>query len=256
MAEIAAQAPLAFAAGMISVLSPCVLPLMPGFLALALGLSVAEVTSGAEAGTRRRILGCCAWFLVGFTTVFVVMGVSAFAPALALRTWRAAWFGLDFGLAQLAGVGITLFGLSQAGLFGGRSGRRPAADRTRGPGRSGVAALLVGAGFGLGWSPCIGPILASVLSLAAVRETATSGALLLVIYSVGLSIPFLLAGRGLAWGLRSGPRTARGGRVLEVVSGSILAGAGLLLALNQFTRLNRTFAVLGDWILALEGALL
>lgn len=224
---------------------------MPAFLALVAGLSAADLTSGLEARTRSRILGHCAGFLTGFVAIFVVMGVGAFGPGHVLRSWRGVGFGLDLGLSQLAGAGIAAFGLYQAGLF----------RRAANPGRSGqvgsrAAALLVGAGFGLGWSPCIGPILANVLGLAAARATVAEGALLLVIYSAGLAIPFLLAGRALAFCLRSGERSVRAGRVLEVVSGSILAGAGLLLAFNQFTRLNRTFAVLGDWIAALEGALL
>lgn len=224
---------------------------MPGFLALVTGLSVGELIRGSEGRTRRRILGLCAGFLTGFVAIFVVMGVGAFGPGHLLRSWRLVGLGLDLGLSQLAGAGIAAFGLYQAGLF------RSAASRGR-PGQVGsrAAAVLVGAGFGLGWSPCIGPILANVLGLAAVRATAAEGALLLVIYSVGLAIPFLLAGRALAFCLRGGARSVRAGRVLEVVSGSILAGAGLLLAFNQFTRLNRTFAVLGDWIAALEGALL
>ena len=253
MADVVAQLPLSFAAGLISVLSPCVLPLMPAFLALLAGPASAEISRGTVAEVRHRMTLTSVGFLLGFSAVFVVMGVGAFPPGHWLRSWRSTALGLDVGLSQLAGLGIAALGLYYTGLIPGTRPNRGAAPA---PPRRALPALLVGAGFGLGWSPCVGPILSNVLSLAADRATAAEGVLLLTVYSAGLAVPFLLAARALALCFGRDTLSPPVGRVIGVVCGALLAGAGSLLVFNQFTRLNRTFAVLGDWVVALEGALL
>ena len=116
MADLVSQAPLAFAAGLISVLSPCVLPLMPAYLSLVSGLSVEQMEAGAGAGLRRRVLLSCCGFIAGFSIVFMAMGVGAVAIGRVVRTWQAELFGVAFGISQLAGVVIVLFGLHMTGL--------------------------------------------------------------------------------------------------------------------------------------------
>jgi len=254
--DVVSQAPLAFAAGVLSVLSPCVLPLLPAYLSLVSGVSVEQIADGAGPGLRRRVLGACAGFIAGFTLVFMAMGVGAVAVGQVVRSWRAELLGIDFGLSQVAGVAIALFGLHMTGLVPigilNRDTRPQLGERQRGL----ASTVLIGAGFGLGWSPCIGPILATVLAMAASKETLMQGTVLLGIYSAGLALPFLLAGWSIEYFFRSFVRIKRHFRALEIVSGTTLLVVGLLLVFNQFTRLNQTFAFVGDWIAGLEGLLL
>jgi cytochrome c-type biogenesis protein len=118
-----------------------------------------------------------------------------------------------------------------------------------------LAALVVGAGFALGWSPCIGPILATILTIAGTRESALQGALLLTVYSAGLAVPFLLAGWSIEFFFGAFQRIKRHFRALEVTSGAILMGVGFLLVTDQLSSLNSRFRFMSDWITAAEQAL-
>jgi len=254
--EVVSQIPLAFAAGLISVLSPCVLPLMPAYLSLVSGLSVEEMQAEAAPGLRRRVLLACSGFIAGFSLVFMAMGVGAVAIGHVVRTWRIDIFGLELGMSQLAGVVVVLFGLHMTGLVPISLLNRDTRPQLGTGERSLGTTVLIGAGFGLGWSPCIGPILSTVLALAGSNETVWQGTLLLGVYSAGLAVPFLLAGWSIEFFFRSFARIKNHFRALEIVSGSTLVVVGLLLAFNQFTRLNQMFSFLNDWIAALEGLLL
>ena len=118
MSEFVTQLPLAFASGLISVFSPCVLPLMPAYLSLISGVSVAELGEGASNREQRaRVMEACFGFVAGFSTVFIILGASAFALGRVLRVWRLDLFGLEIGIAQLAGVVIIVFGLHMMGVF-------------------------------------------------------------------------------------------------------------------------------------------
>lgn len=259
MLELASQAPLAFAAGLLSVLSPCVMPMMPAYLSLVSGLSVEEMQErdGLEDdGLRGRVLGACFGFIAGFTVVFMAMGVGAVALGRVVRTWRSDLFGFDFGVAQIAGVVILIFGLHMMGLVPIRPLYRDTRFDLGGRERSLLSTFLVGAGFALGWSPCIGPILSTVLALAAARETVWQGTALLGIYSLGLAIPFVLAGWSIEFFFRAFARMKHHFRKLEVLSGVLLMAVGLLLVTDQFTRFNRSFGFLNDWVISLEKALL
>jgi cytochrome c-type biogenesis protein len=160
---------LAFAAGLLSVLSPCVLPLLPAYLSLVSGLTVDEMRDGeSDAELRARVMRACLGFVAGFTLVFVVLGIGAVAVGRVVRTWRLALFGFEIGMSQIAAMLILLLGLHMAGITPIRAlyrdTRLPSSGGTV---RHGAAsAALVGAGFALGWSPCIGPILAAILTLA------------------------------------------------------------------------------------------
>jgi len=251
--EVLSHAPLAFAAGLISVLSPCVLPLMPAYLSLVSGISVEEMEAGVgDRELRRQTLRACLGFVLGFSVVFIVMGIGAVAIGHTVRTWRAELLGFEIGVGQIAGLLIVLLGLHMTGLV-----RIPALyrdTRLQLGSRSGsfLSALLVGAGFALGWSPCIGPILSGVLTLAGSRETLGQGTLLLAIYSLGLAIPFLAAGWSIDYFFRVFGRVKRHFRAVEIGSGAVLTGVGLLLVTDQLTRLNSRFTFLTGFLTDVE----
>ncbi len=253
MSEFIAQLPLAFASGLISVFSPCVLPLMPAYLSLISGVSVAELGKGAnDRAQRARVMEACFGFVSGFSTVFIVLGASAFALGRVLRVWRLDLFGYEIGIAQLAGVVIIVFGLHMMGIFKiGWLLRDTRFQLDMGtPGFFG--SFTVGAGFGFGWSPCIGPILGAVLTLAGSRDTVFEGITLLAVYSAGLAVPFLLAGWSIDHFFTAFARIKKHFRTLEIGSGVMLIGVGILLATNQLGWFNANFTFLNDFVVAAE----
>ena len=256
MSELASQIPLAFAAGLLSVFSPCVMPLMPAYLSLVSGISVEEMQeSGAGTRMRRRVMRACFGFVSGFSTVFVLMGIGAVAIGHTIRSWRADVLGVEFGIAQIAGVLIVILGIHMTGLLPIRLLYRDTRFNFKVSNRSFVSTFLVGAGFAFGWSPCIGPILGSVLTLAGSRETMGQGTMLLAIYSAGLAIPFLAAGWSIDYFFRAFSRIKHHFRKLELASGLLLVGVGILLATGQFARLNSQFTFLTEFVNAAERAI-
>jgi cytochrome c-type biogenesis protein len=172
----------AFGAGLVSFLSPCVLPLIPGYLSFLGGLNAGEAS-----GARRSLVVHALLFVAGFTFVFVVLGASASVLGALLAPYRPA-------LARVAGVivfafGFLLLGVVKVPWLYGEARFDPA--RARGLGR--WAAPVMGIAFGFGWTPCVGPILGSILALAAQQGNARSAVLLLLVYSLGLGVPFVLA---------------------------------------------------------------
>lgn len=253
MPDFLSQASLAFLAGVLSVLSPCVMPLMPAYLSLVSGISVEEMSEGEfDPGLRRRVMRACFGFVLGFSTVFVAMGIGAVAIGHTVRTWQASFLGVEFGVAQIAGLLIVILGLHMTGLVPIRFLYRDTRFDWSVGKRGFTSSFLVGAGFALGWSPCIGPILSTVLALAGSRETMTQGTLLLVIYSAGLAIPFLMAGWSLEAFFRAFVRVKRYFRAIEVGSGVMLMAVGTLLVSGRFDDLNRQFSFLTDWVTAAE----
>ena len=247
---------LAFAAGLLSVLSPCVLPLLPAYLSLISGLSLEEMREGrTDTARRRRVMSACLGFVAGFSLVFVVLGIGAVAVGRVVRTWRLELFGLEVGMSQLAGVVILVLGLHMAGITPIRALYRDTRFHVRVTRRSALSAGLVGAGFALGWSPCIGPILAAILTLAGARETVLHGMVLLLVYSAGLAVPFLLAGWSIERFLEATAGVRRHFHALEIGSGLVLVGVGFLLVINRFTALNGPLAFMNDFIAAAERAL-
>lgn len=256
MSELSAHVYLAFAAGLLSVLSPCVLPLMPAYLSLISGISVEEMQEGAhDAVCRRRVMRGCFGFVSGFSAVFILMGVGAVAAGHVLRTWRAEVFGIAFGAGEIAGLLIILLGLHMMGVLRIRLLYRDTRFQFRLNRRSFLSSFVVGSGFALGWSPCIGPILATILTLAGTRETAMQGVGLLVIYSAGLAVPFLLAGWSINYFFEAFQRIKRHFRKLEVASGMILVGVGFLLVSGQLSTLNRRFNFMAELLNTAERAL-
>jgi cytochrome c-type biogenesis protein len=178
--------PAAFIAGLVSFLSPCVLPLVPPYLIYLTGATIERVATGEQAqASKRAIMLSALMFVAGFSTVFVALGASASLVGSLIRAWSAQ-------LSILAGIviilmGLHFLGLTRIGLLM-REGRLPIPKPV---GRWG--AYVMGLAFAFGWTPCIGPILAAILSVAAAEATVAKGAGLLAVYSAGLGIPFLLA---------------------------------------------------------------
>ncbi len=270
MSDFLPQIPIAFASGLISVLSPCVMPLMPAYLSLISGISVHDLSQAAadaeaqgnaalqDPSARReqraRVMEACLGFDCGFSTVFIVLGASAFALGRVLRSWSIEVFGFELGIAQLAGLVIIVFGLHMAGVL--RLGWLLRDSRFELRGAPGfVGSFTVGAGFGFGWSPCIGPILGTVLTLAGSRETVFEGITLLAVYSVGLAVPFLVAGYSIDAFFSAFQRVKRHFRALEIGSGILLMGVGFLLFTNQLAWFNSHFAFLGELVVRAEDLL-
>jgi cytochrome c-type biogenesis protein len=178
--------PAALIAGVVSFLSPCVLPLVPPYLIYLTGATIEHVANDeTEAASTRAVMTSAAMFVLGFSTVFVALGASASLIGALIHAWSAE-------LAIVAGIVIIVMGLHFLGLtrigFLMREGRLPI------PKPVGLwGAYAMGLAFAFGWTPCIGPILAAILSVAAAEATVTKGAGLLAVYSAGLGIPFLIA---------------------------------------------------------------
>lgn len=215
---------IAFIAGLLSFLSPCVLPLIPGYLSFISGVSFQELADGT--GDRRRILLRTLFFVLGFSVVFVVLGLAFAGPAF-LFSSALAWINLLAGLVVvLLGLNITFDFVS----FLNRERRLQVQARPT----SAAGALLVGMAFGAGWSPCIGPILASILFLAGADGRLTQAGLLLLVYSLGLGAPFIVT--GLAFTRVSGylARIRRYIGTIRTISGVFLIAVGLLIAFGRF----------------------
>ena len=247
----------AFVAGLISFLSPCVMPLMPAYLSLVSGITVEEMMEGkGEGGIRRQVLLGCTGFVAGFSTVFILLGASATAIGRVLQTWRVELLGVEIGAVQIAGAVIVLMGLHMTGLLPIQALYRDTRFHSRFKPKGYLGTYLVGAAFAFGWSPCVGPILGGILTIAGGRETVYQGMLLLATYSLGLALPFFLAGWSVELLLASAKRLKRHFRRIEIVSGALLIAMGVLVATNRLTALNSYFFFLNDVVEAAERWLL
>ncbi len=229
---------LAFAAGVVSFVSPCVLPLIPIYLSY-LGGAALQPGEEASAALRRRTVTHALLFVAGFSIVFTLLGASAGLAGSLLRQHMPL-------IRQASGVVIVLLGLSMVGLFQlpflQIERRFHLAPSSPSKGRVGKArSLLMGVVFGFGWTPCIGPILGAILSVAMNSQTAGQGTFLLAVYSAGLGIPFL--GAGLALGRATGflRRLNRHLRMVSLASGVLIVIMGILVYFNAFQRLSGLF---------------
>lgn len=255
MSEASPDFYLAFAAGLLSVLSPCVLPLLPAYLSLISGISVEEMQESTGGIRRQQVMRACLGFVAGFSSVFILMGVGAVAAGHLVRTWRMSMFGFEFGVSQVAGVLIIVLGLHMTGLSPIRALYRDTRFHFKISRRSFLSSFVVGSGFALGWSPCIGPILAAILTVAGHRETVLQGVGLLAVYSAGLAVPFLVAGWSIDHFFAAFQRIKRHFRKLEIASGLVLVGVGFLLVTDQLSALNSRFSFMNEFINAAEKAL-
>ncbi|KAA5596239.1 cytochrome c biogenesis CcdA family protein [Blastochloris sulfoviridis] len=232
----------AFAAGLLSFLSPCILPLVPPYLTWLAGASLAEMTAETPPpGTARRAVVRALAFVLGFSTVFVALGASASVIGQLLLDHVAI-------LSRIAGVVIVVFGLHFVGAFRipllYREARFAAAAKPVGL----LGAFVLGLAFAFGWTPCVGPVLASILMVAGAEDTAARGALLLGGYALGIGVPFLAAAAFVRPFLGFLARFRRHLGVIEKVVGVLLIVTGVLI----FTR---TMADVGGWLLELVPAL-
>ena len=216
----------AFAAGAISFLSPCVLPLVPGYVSFVAGQSFGSAES-ARPAKRLRVLGMSLCFVLGFSTVFVLLGLGANAASTLLRAYR--W---EVNIAS--GLLVILFGLFTTGLVRFNWLERELRWHGDPPGTGPVAAYLLGMAFAFGWTPCIGPVLGAVLAVTTSSDGA-NGIMLLAVYSLGLGLPFMLAALfmgGFVARLRSLRRT---GRLLQIAAGSVMIAMGIAMITGHLT---------------------
>src|SRR5713226_1841106 len=217
-----------FAAGIISFLSPCVLPLVPGYVSYIAGQSMADSTTSRALIVRVQALALSACFVLGFATVFVILGASATTLGQALISYR-------YDLNLIGGVIVIGFGLFATGLLRPSWLQRDFRFDVVLPGGRPVAAYLLGMAFAFGWTPCIGPMLGAILTVSATSATVAEGVKLLAIYSLGLGIPFLLVAvftGGLLARLKS---IGRVGRVLQILAGGIMVLMGMAMLTGQLS---------------------
>jgi cytochrome c-type biogenesis protein len=215
---------LAFTAGLFSFLSPCVAPVVPGYLSFLSGAAIG--TTMSESRQTERVLIASLLFVLGFAAVFVALGATAGAVGALLSEQRAILNRLS-GLVMIA-MGLFVLGaFSFAPLLQDR--RVQLIDRPYGA----LSTVAVGMAFGFGWTPCIGPVLASILLYAGATETAQDGAVLLLIYSLGLGLPFVLAALGVNQTLLMAPCSRRILPIVSRASGLLLIGLGGIFVTNQ-----------------------
>jgi cytochrome c-type biogenesis protein len=214
---------IAFTAGLLSFLSPCVLPLIPSYVTFITGLSLEDVQKSRRAALVHSLL-----FVLGFTLIFLALGATATALGQLLN-YQRLW------ISRIGGVLIIVFGLYMLGVFNialfSRERRVHIADKPVGY----LGTLLVGIAFGAGWTPCIGPILGSILTYAASSADMSRGLWLLLAYSLGLAVPFLLAAVAVERFLDFFSRMKRQMNWITRTSGVLMIAVGILVVTNYFT---------------------
>jgi cytochrome c-type biogenesis protein len=227
----------AFLAGLVSFISPCVLPIVPGYLSFISGVNVGQLRDGqATAGLGRRVALSSLAFVLGFSTVFIALGAAAtLVVGAVLERYKR-----ELGVA--GGVVIILLGLHTAGVLPIKwlLYEKKAQVRTQPLGLLG--AYVVGLAFAFGWTPCIGPILATILLYASQQETVGQGVLLLSAYSAGLGVPFLASALAINLFFTAFSRLKAQMRAIEYVSGALLVAVGVLLVSGRLSVLAGFFA--------------
>jgi len=233
----------AFSAGLFSFLSPCVLPLFPSYLSFITGMSVADLSAELSLAVRRRVLIHAIVFVLGFSLVFVGLGASFSAVGQFLLNYRDP-------IRLVGGALIVIFGLYIAGVFRlgifGRTAQWQISEKPAGY----LGTLLVGVTFAIGWTPCVGPILGAILSLAGTAETVSRGVGLLVAYSAGLGLPFLLSAIALGSFLKFFKRYRPFIPTVERAAGVLLVVVGVLVITNKYILLNAwAISLTPEWLL-------
>jgi cytochrome c-type biogenesis protein len=221
----------AFVAGLLSFFSPCVLPLIPSYFCFITGLSLDQLTTAHRSAVRSKIILSTLAFVSGFSVVFIIMGASASLLGTVLKDHQA-WVRIIGGLLMIL-FGLHLTGLLRIPLFEYEKrlqfNRKPLHF---------LGTFLIGMAFGAGWTPCIGPILGSVLVLAQNKETVGQGAWLLSIYSAGLALPFMVLSVGINYLLVIVRKTNKILRFVNPAAGILLIATGLLLVTNKLVLLS------------------
>ena len=238
---------MAFAAGLISFLSPCVLPLVPGYVSFISGVTFAEIkektsTPSVLSGKKRIIVINSLFFVAGFSLVFILLGASA--------TWLGAFLSSKISLiSKIGGLIIIFFGIYKIGLIRPllfyREARFNIKDRKFGY----AGAMLIGAAFAFGWTPCIGPILGVILTYAGTLESVNQGVVLLLVYSLGLGVPFILTAFGINHFWRFFNRIKKYLGLLEVTSGVIMVILGVMIYSNKLVLIQSWLPFLNKFAL-------
>ena len=231
----------AFVAGLISFLSPCVLPLVPGYVSLISGVGVEELKL-QEGQLFRKVMLNSAAFIIGFSIVFITLGAISTEVGQFLAMYKSL-------LARVAGAVIIVFGLHLTGIFQIKALLADTRLHSLKGSSSAWGAFVIGFAFAFGWTPCVGPILAVVLGFAAAQDTVFKGIFLLAIYSAGLAVPFLLTSLGIERFLKFYNRFKFHMHAVEVVSGVLLIFLGGLLVLGRFAMISGYFAFLNRFAL-------
>jgi cytochrome c-type biogenesis protein len=220
----------AFIAGILSFLSPCVLPLVPGYVSLISGTGI-ETLQEADAPLLRRVMVNSLMFIAGFSIVFIGLGAVATGIGQALHQYHDVF-------AKIAGVVLFIFGLHLTGIFKINALYSDKRMHSVKGSASPIGSFAVGFAFAFGWTPCIGPILSLILVMAGSQDTVLKGILLLAVYSAGLAVPFLLTSLGVNRFLAFYSRFRRHLHTVEVISGVLLIIFGALIALGRFSILS------------------
>lgn len=231
----------AFFAGLISFLSPCVLPLVPGYLSMISGAGLEELKA-PQSRLMRRVMVNSVAFILGFSVVFIALGAAATEIGQVLGVYKHT-------LARIAGVVIILFGLHLTGIFRIKALYMDARLHNLKGGSTPVGAFIIGFAFAFGWTPCLGPVLSGILALAAEQNTLGKGITLLAVYSSGLAVPFLLTSLGIERFLKFYSRFRSHMHALEVASGVLLIALGILLLIGKFTLISSWFSFLNRFAL-------
>jgi cytochrome c-type biogenesis protein len=234
----------AFIAGVASFISPCVLPLIPGYLSFISGVSLEEmrgmpvaaaagggtatVTTGVSDSAKRQVIITSLFFVLGFSMVFVALGASASALGQFLMQRLNV-------LGKIAGVLLVIFGLHTMGVFKISWLLQEKRVHVQSKPAGMLGAMVVGISFAFGWTPCIGPILSAILIVAAEQQSVNQGIVLLSIYSLGLAIPFLLTAIAINQFFAVFKKIRRHYHTIEVVSGLLMIVIGLLIFFDRFT---------------------
>lgn len=225
----------AFVAGFLSFISPCVLPLIPGYVSFVSGVSLEEMrgaSAAASSSSRRQVLVTSIAFVIGFSLVFIALGASASVVGKFL-------FSRQMLFAKIAGALIIVFGLHTMGVFRIATLEKEKRVQTQRKPAGPIGAVLVGIAFAFGWTPCIGPILGGILVIAGSKQTVWEGVVLLAVYSAGLGIPFLLTSVAINRFFAFSKRIRRHYHAIEVASGALLVAIGVLIFTNQLTLIVR-----------------
>lgn len=233
--------PFAFLAGLVSFLSPCVLPVVPAYLTFVSGLTMDELCDGSVATARRTALLHATLFILGFLLVFMTLGASATAAGQAFNRILPT-------LSRLGGVVVIVFGIMLLDWVRLPPLARDLRVHLRTKPTGALGSIVVGIVFGAGWTPCIGPILATILLYASMEATVAQGTLLLAMYGLGLGVPFLVAAVGFNWFLTSLEVLRRWARPIQKVAGILLVVIGVLLVTGKFATVSASLADLGQWI--------
>jgi cytochrome c-type biogenesis protein len=231
----------AFVAGLISFLSPCVLPLVPGYVSLISGAGVEELKS-SDGHLLRKVMLNSAAFIIGFSIVFITLGAISTEVGQVLAQYKSL-------LSRIAGAVIILFGLHLTGIFQIKALLADTRLHALKGGSSPGGAFVIGFAFAFGWTPCVGPILAVVLGFAATQDTVWKGIVLLAIYSAGLAVPFILTSFGIERFLKFYNRFKFHMHAVEVASGALLIVLGVLLVLGRFSMISGYFSFLNRFAL-------